>query len=95
MVNSYMKGGNDVKENFNVKFGESDKCPFCHSENIEKMYNPAVVRGYKKVEGNDITECNLYPFNTDKIFCRECGQFSEKMRDKDLKEYNELEPNFT
>ncbi len=71
------------------------KCPFCKSENTERINGSTVLTKQVPekitVQGNVTCRESAYPisFGTQRYICLECGFVFEKLSESDLKRYKE------
>ncbi len=75
------------------------KCPFCSSENIERMVSGDYIykRYEKKISSGMslMTETGTQNYPIDKFICLDCGYVFEKMNTKNLEDYNQNKQYFT
>lgn len=75
------------------------KCPFCKSENVEKLQsNDGIYKNYVKETNQGMTHSvqtgqRYYPIV--KALCLDCGYMFQKMNDEVLKKYHEEKEFFT
>lgn len=71
------------------------KCPFCKSENTERISGSTVLtkRIPEKVSVQGNVTCtesaNIMPVETQRYICLDCGFVFEKLSESDLKRYKE------